>query len=75
MGQTPGVAGDEFAGLAVAFFEDLRIGAAAVDAVVGAAQARLSQGDLEAMWNGLSVMVRPEDMAWVTTHPIDTTIP
>lgn len=43
--------------------------------LIGAAQARLSQADLEAMWNGLSVMVRPEDMAWVTTHPIDTTIP
>ncbi len=43
--------------------------------LIGAAQARLSQAELEAMWNGLSVMVRPEDMAWVTTHPIDTTIP
>ena len=43
--------------------------------LIGAAQAQLSQAELEAMWNGLTVMVRPEDMAWVTTHPIDSTIP
>lgn len=40
-------------------------------ALIGEAQARLSAAEIEGMWNGLSVMVRPEDMAWVTTHPFD----
>ena len=40
-------------------------------ALIGQAQAGLSQAEIEAMWNGLSVMVRPEDMAWVSAHPFD----
>lgn len=39
-------------------------------ALIGQAQARLSPAEIEGMWNGLSVMVRPEDMAWVTSHPL-----
>lgn len=44
-------------------------------ALIGQAQARLSKAEIEGMWNGLSVMVRPEDMAWVTTHPFDLPTP
>lgn len=40
-------------------------------ALIGQAQALLSAAEIEGMWNGLTVMVRPEDMAWVTTHPLD----
>lgn len=42
-------------------------------ALIGEAQARLSPAEIECMWNGLSVMVRPEDIVWVTTHPFDFT--
>ncbi len=38
--------------------------------LIGAAQAHLSRSEIESMWNGLAVMVRPEDLAWVNTHPL-----
>lgn len=39
--------------------------------LIAQAQSRLSAAEIEGMWNGLTVMVRPEDMAWVTTHPFE----
>lgn len=36
---------------------------------ISAALKHLSPAQVEGMWSGLLVMVRPEDIAWITEHP------
>lgn len=36
---------------------------------IAAALEHLTPSQVEGMWSGLQVMVRPEDMAWITEHP------
>ena len=42
---------------------------------IAAAQSRISPAELQCMWNTLSVMARPEDLAWVNTHPVEAPAP
>lgn len=40
-------------------------------ALIAKAQKKLSASEIEGMWKALTVMVRPEDLAWVTMHPFE----
>lgn len=42
---------------------------------IAAAQSRISPAELHCMWNTLSVMARPEDLAWVNAHPVEVPAP
>jgi DNA-binding MarR family transcriptional regulator len=42
---------------------------------ISRAQSRLSPAEIQCMWDALSVMARPEDLAWVNAHPIDLPAP
>lgn len=42
-------------------------------ASIASALEQLTPAQVEGMWSGLQVMVRPEDMAWITEHPAPPT--